>query len=79
MCFVKDEHVLSISEYANIKKSLFDNPPYNKLKKRSDPPKGLQLRKKDGGRYPYHLEYSLKEDKNIVFQLCKKACENYHR
>jgi hypothetical protein len=79
VCFVKNEHVASISKYANIEKSLFDNPPYNKLKKRTRPPRWLQLREKDLGRYPNNVEYDLKEDKDVIFQLCKKACENFPR
>jgi len=77
VCFVKSEYVLSISEYANIKRSLFDNPPYNKLKKRSSPPNGLQLRQESWYLYPHHLEYDLEEDKDVIFQLCNKACENF--
>jgi hypothetical protein len=79
VCFVKNEHVASISKYANIEKSLFDNPPYFKLKKRTRPPRWLQLREKDLGRYPNNVEYDLKEDKDVIFQLCKKACENFPR
>jgi len=77
VCFVKNEQVLSISKYANIKKSLFDSPPYNKLKKRPCPPKGLQLRKKNWDLYPHNVEYALKEDKDVICQLCRKACENF--
>jgi len=77
VCFVKSEHVLSISKYANIENSLFDNPPYNKLKKRPYPPQGLQLRKESWDLYPHHVEYDLKEDKDVIFQLCRKACENF--
>jgi hypothetical protein len=76
VCFVKNEQVLSISKYANIEESLFANPPFNKLKRRIDPPPALQLR--DKRLYPYHFEYELKEDKDVIFQLCRKACENYH-
>jgi len=77
VCFVKNEQVLSISKYANIKKSLFDNPPYNKLKKRPCPPQGLQLRKESWHLYPHNVEYDLKEDKDVIFQLYRKACENF--
>jgi len=79
VCFVKNEPVLSINMNVNIKNSLFDNPPYNKLKKRDTPPRGLQLRSEDLNRYPHNLEYNLKTDKEIIFQLCKKACENFRR
>lgn len=77
VCFVKNEPVLSINKYANIEKSLFDNPPYNKLRKRTRPPRGLQLRKESWDLYPHHLEYDLKEDQDLIIQLCKKACENF--
>ena len=77
VCFVKDEHVLSINVNANIRNSFFANAPFNKLRGRSEPPRGLQLRYKDWNRYPYNLEYNLKEDEAIVFQLCKEACENF--
>ncbi len=78
VCFVKDEHVASISKYANIEKSLFDSPPYNKLKMRPCPPQGLILRS-NCALYPHNVEYDLKEDKDVIFQLCKKACENFPR
>jgi hypothetical protein len=77
VCFVKNELVLSISKYANIEKSLVDNPPYNKLKKRTSPPQGLQLRPEKWDLYPHNVEYDLKEDKDVIFQLCRKACENF--
>jgi len=77
VCFVRSEYVLSISKYANIKESLFDSPPYDKLKKRPCPPQGLQLRKESWDLYPHHVEYDLKEDKDVIFQLCRKACENF--
>jgi hypothetical protein len=77
VCFVKNEHVLSISKYANIEKSLFGKPSYNKLKKRPYPPQGLQLRPENWDLYPHHVEYDLKEDKDAIFQLCRKACENF--
>ena len=79
VCFVKNEPVLSINAHANIKESLFQNPPYNKLTKRSFPPRGLQLRKESWGLYPHHVEYDLTEDKDVIFQLCKEACENFRR
>jgi len=79
VCFVKNEPVLSINAYANIKESLFENPPYNKLTKRPFPPQGLQLRKESWDLYPHHVEYDLKEDKDVIFQLCKKACEQFRR
>jgi len=76
---MKNEPVLSINKYANIKESLFENPPYNKLTKRSFPPQGLQLRKESWDLYPHHVEYDLKEDKDVIFQLCKEACEHFRR
>ena len=79
VCFVKNEPVLSINTYANISKSLFENPPYNKLKKRSFPPQDLQLRKKSWDLYPHHVEYDLEKDKDVIFQLCKEACEHFRR
>jgi hypothetical protein len=79
VCFVKDENVISINKNANIMNSLFDKPPFSNLKKRSARPSGLQLRYDDWYRYPHNLEYNLKEDKDIVFQLCKRACENFRR
>jgi len=79
VCFMKNEPVLSINKYANIKESLFENPPYNKLTKRSFPPQGLQLRKESWDLYPHHVEYDLKEDKDVIFQLCKEACEHFRR
>ena len=79
VCFAKNEHVLSISKYANIEKSLFDKPPYNKLKKRPCPPPDLQLRPNDRDRYPHNVEYDLKEDKEVIFKLCREACENFRR
>jgi hypothetical protein len=79
VCFVKKEPVLSINVHANIKESFFQNPPYNKLTKRPFPPRGLQLRKESWAKYPHHVAYDLKEDKDVIFQLCKKACENFRR
>jgi hypothetical protein len=79
VCFVKNEPVLSISKYANLYESLFVNPSYNTLQKRQSPPQSLQLRKKDWGRYPHNLEYDLTKDKDIILQLCQKACQNYRR
>ena len=79
MCFVKDESVLSINVYANIKGSLFENPPYNKLTLLPSPPQGLQLRKESWCQYPYHVEYDFEEDKDVIFQLCQKACEHFSR
>lgn len=75
VCFVKDEYGASISKYANIEESFFDNPPYNKLKRRHTPPPWLHLI--DWGLYPYHFEYDLIEDKDVLFQLCRKACDNF--
>jgi hypothetical protein len=77
VCFVKNEYVLSISEYANIERSLFDNPPYNKLKKRVNPPYALQLRRESWYLYPHHLEYDLKKDKDVIFKLCRDACRDF--
>lgn len=77
VCFVKNEPVFSISKYANIKRALFDKMPYSKLKLRAVPPLGLQLRKESLSSYPYNLEYDLKADRDIVFELCKKACESF--
>jgi len=77
VCFVKDEDVISISLYANIERSILDNPPYNKLKKRDTPPKGLQLRKPNWYLYPHNYEYDLNEDKDLIFKLSKKACKNF--
>lgn len=77
VCFVKNEHVLSINKYANLPKSLFDNPPYNKLMKRDFPPQGLQLRKENWDLYSINIEYDLKEDKDVIFQLCRKACQSF--
>jgi len=74
---VKDEPVLSINVYANIKASLFEISPFNKLTKRSSAPLGLQLRKESWYQYPHHVEYDLEEDKDAIFQLCQKACENF--
>ncbi len=79
VCFVKNEPVLSINTHANINKSLFGNPPYDKLTMRPSPPRGLQLRKESWNLYPHHVEYDLKEDKDIIFQLCKEACEHFRR
>lgn len=79
VCFVKNEPVLSINAYANISESLFENPPYNKLTNRPFPPKGLQLRKESWDLYPHNVEYDLKEDKEVIFQLCKKACKHFRR
>jgi hypothetical protein len=79
VCFVKNEPVLSVSKYANLYESFFDDPPYNTLKRRKVPPQGLQLRKKDWDRYPHNLEYDLNKDKEVVLQLCQKACRNYRR
>lgn len=79
VCFVKDESVISINENVTITNSLFDKPPFITLTKRSIPPHGLQLRPADWHRYPYNLEYNLKEDKDNIFQLCKIACENFRR
>jgi len=76
-CFVKNEYVLSISKYANIERSFFDNSPYDRLKRRTSPPQGLQLRRESWDLYPHHIEYVLKEDKDIIFQICRKACENF--
>ncbi|HII85393.1 TPA: hypothetical protein HA273_02185 [Candidatus Bathyarchaeota archaeon] len=79
ICFVKDEAVLSINAHVNIENSLFENLPFSKLKRRSEPPRGLQLRYADWERYPHNLEYNLKEDNDIILQLCKKACDNFRR
>jgi hypothetical protein len=79
VCFVKNEPVLSINVHANINKSLFKYSPYNKLKKRRFPPQGLQLRKESWSLYQHHIEYDLKGDKDVIFQLCKKACNNFRR
>ena len=77
VCFVKDEPVLSINVYANIKSSLFEIPPFNKLTKRSTAPRGLQLRKESWYKYPHHSEYDFEKDKDANFKLCQKACENF--
>lgn len=77
ICFVKDEPVLSISKYANIEKSLLCYPPYDKLKKKTCPPRGLQLREGNLDLYPHSIEYDLRDDKDVILQLCKKACETY--
>ena len=79
ICFVKNERVLSINQNVYIERSILNNPPYKKLKRRSSPPRGLQLRYEDWGRYPHNLEYNLEEDKKIILQLCRKACENFRR
>ena len=78
-CFVKKEPVLSISKYANIYASLFDNPPFNTLKRRRTPPQGLQLRKESWDLYPHHVEYDLSKDKDVILQFCLRACQNYRR
>ncbi len=78
VCFVKNEHVLSISKYANIEEALFDNPPYNKLK-RTRPPKMLILTPECLDLYSHHVEYDLKEDEEVIFKLCREACENFRR
>ena len=79
VCFVKNEPVISINKNVNIKTSILDSPPYNKLKRRPRPPPPLQLRHGDEGRYPHNLEYNLEEDKNIILQLCKTACKSFRR
>lgn len=79
VCFVKNEPVLSINAYANINKSLFEIPPYNKLTKRPFPPRGLQLRNESWNLYPHHVEYDLKKDKDVIFHLCNEACEHFRR
>ena len=77
VCFVKNEPVISLNINANISKSFLEISPFNKLKKRDTPPRGLQLRPDKLDRYPHNVEYNLKTDKEIIFQLCKKACDNF--
>lgn len=77
VCFVNNENVLSISKHAHFEKSIFDKPPFDSLKRRTRPPQGLQLRKENLGLYPYNVEYDLEEDREVIFQLCQKACDNF--
>jgi hypothetical protein len=77
VCFVKNEQVLSISKYANIEESWLSNPQFSKLTRRSEPPKALQLRKKNWYLYPVNLEYDIDSDKDAVLELCMKACRNF--
>ncbi|MCD6220514.1 hypothetical protein J7K43_09060, partial [Candidatus Calescamantes bacterium] len=47
VCFAKHERVLSINKYANISKTLFQLPPFSKLKRVAFPPQDLQLRREN--------------------------------
>ena len=76
-CFANNEYVISIHRNANVEKSFLETAPYSKLKRRSIPPPILQLR--DWSLYPHNLEYDVKEDKDVIFQICRKACENFLR
>jgi hypothetical protein len=77
VCFVKNEQVLSLSKYANIEESWLCKPSFSKLRKKSCPPKALQLRKENWYLYPVNLEYNISSDKDAILELCMNACRNF--